>query len=68
MLPPGTQDQLSWMIQLAGIVAAEPERASEGDRISMAVVGARGDAGAVRTLTFAGREDCADSLQAACRR
>jgi hypothetical protein len=55
-LLPGTQDQLSWMIQLAGIVAAEPERASEGGRISMAVVGARGDAG-VRTLSFAGRED-----------
>ncbi len=55
-LLPGTQDQLSWMIQLAGIVAAEPERASEGGRISMAVVGARGDAG-VRTLTFAGREE-----------
>ncbi|MDQ6629891.1 MAG: DUF3108 domain-containing protein [Pseudomonadota bacterium] len=51
----GTQDQLSWMIQLAGIVAAEPERATEGGRIAMVIVGARGDA-AVRTLRFAGRE------------
>jgi hypothetical protein len=55
-LLPGTQDQLSWMIQLAGIVAAEPERASEGGRISMVIVGARGDAG-VRTLRFAGLEE-----------
>lgn len=55
-LLPGTQDQLSWMIQLAGIVAAEPERAAEGGRISMVIVGARGDAG-VRTLRFAGLEE-----------
>jgi hypothetical protein len=44
------------MTQLAGIVAAEPERAREGGRIAMVIVGARGDAG-VRTLTFAGREE-----------
>jgi hypothetical protein len=55
-LLPGTQDQLSWMIQLAGIVAAEPERASEGGRISMVMVGARGEA-SLRTLRYAGRED-----------
>jgi hypothetical protein len=55
-LLPGTQDQLSWMIQLAGIVAAEPERASAGGSISMVIVGARGEAG-VRTLRYAGRED-----------
>ena len=55
-LLPGTQDQLSWMIQLAGIVAAEPERASDGGRISMVIVGARGEA-AVRTLRFAGQEN-----------
>ncbi|MEP7301932.1 MAG: DUF3108 domain-containing protein [Caldimonas sp.] len=51
----GTQDRLSWMIQLVGIVAADPERATDGSRISMVLVGARGEA-SVRTLRFAGRE------------
>ncbi|HWK83880.1 MAG TPA: DUF3108 domain-containing protein, partial [Caldimonas sp.] len=54
-LLPGTQDQLSWMIQLAGIVAAEPDRASVGGRVSMVVVDARGQA-SVRTLRCVGRE------------
>ncbi len=54
----GSQDRLSWMIQLAGIVAAEPERLVDGGRITMVVVGARGDAG-VWTLRYAGREDVA---------
>ncbi len=54
-LLPGSQDQLSWMIQLAGIVAAEPGRAIDGVPISMVIVGARGDAG-VRTLRFIGRD------------
>ncbi|MEO8524398.1 MAG: DUF3108 domain-containing protein [Caldimonas sp.] len=52
----GTQDRLSWMIQLVGIVAAEPERATEGGAISMVLVGARGEA-SVRTLRYAGREN-----------
>jgi len=52
----GSQDRLSWMIQLAGIAAAEPQRLVEGGRISMAVVGARGDA-SVWTLRYAGVED-----------
>ena len=55
-LLPGSQDRLSWMIQLAGIAAAEPQLLVEGGRISMAVVGARGDA-SVWTLRFAGAED-----------
>jgi hypothetical protein len=55
-LLPGTQDQLSWMIQLAGIVAAEPDRASEGGRVSMVVVDARGQA-RVRILRYVGREN-----------
>lgn len=42
-LVPGSQDRVSWMIQLAGIAAAEPELLAEGGRISMAVAGARGD-------------------------
>jgi hypothetical protein len=54
-LLPGTQDRLSWMIQLAGIAAAEPELLVEGGRIAMVVVGARGEA-AVWTLRYAGRE------------
>jgi hypothetical protein len=54
-LLPGTQDQVSWMIQLAGIVAAEPDRASEGGRVSMVVVDARGQA-RVRILRYVGRE------------
>lgn len=52
----GTQDRLSWMIQLVGIVAADPERATEGARISMVLVGARGEA-SVRTLRCAGLEN-----------
>ena len=54
----GSQDRLSWMIQLAAIAAAEPERLVDGGRITMVVVGARGDAG-VWTLRYAGREDIA---------
>jgi hypothetical protein len=52
----GSQDRLSWMIQLAGIAAADPGLLVEGGRISMVVVGARGEA-AVWTLRSAGRED-----------
>jgi hypothetical protein len=33
------------MIQLAGIAAAEPELLVDGGRITMVVIGARGDAG-----------------------
>jgi hypothetical protein len=54
-LLPGTQDRLSWMIQLAGIAAAEPELLVEGGRIAMVVVGARGEA-EVWALRYAGRE------------
>ncbi len=43
-LLPGTQDRPSWMIQLAGIVAAEPELLVEGGQVAMVVVGARGQA------------------------
>ena len=51
----GSQDRLSWMIQLAGIVAAQPELLTEGGRITMAVVGARGDA-SIWTLRYVGIE------------
>ena len=55
-LLPGSQDLLSWMIQLSGIVAAEPERASEGGWIAMVIVDARGRA-SVRTIRYAGHEN-----------
>jgi hypothetical protein len=52
----GTQDRLSWMIQLAAIAAAEPQHLAEGGAIAMVVVGARGDA-SLWTLHYAGREN-----------
>jgi hypothetical protein len=39
----GAQDRLSWMVQLAGIVAADPGRGEPGARTALQVVGARGD-------------------------
>ena len=38
----GVQDRLSWMLQLAAIVEAVPERFRPGSRIVLMVVGARG--------------------------
>ena len=40
----GTQDRLSWMVQLGAIVAAEPKLRGVGAKIVMNVVGANGDA------------------------
>ena len=40
----GSQDRLSWMIQLAAVVAAEPQRLQDGGKVVIHVVGARGDA------------------------
>ena len=40
----GTQDRLSWMIQIAAIASAEPKRLAPGSRVAMFVTGARGDA------------------------
>jgi hypothetical protein len=40
---PGVQDRLSWMIQLAAVAAADPALLAEGQRITLWVVGARGD-------------------------
>ena len=44
-LKPGAQDRLSWMLQLASIVAAQPQLALPGARVVMQVTDARGDAG-----------------------
>jgi hypothetical protein len=41
----GAQDRLSWMVQLAAIVAAEPQLATPGAKVVMYVTGSRGDAG-----------------------
>jgi hypothetical protein len=41
----GAQDRLSWMVQLAAIVAAEPQRIGPGGKVAIVVVGARGDMG-----------------------
>lgn len=54
-LQPGTQDRLSWMLQLAAIVAAEPALRSAGAKVVMGVVGAHADA-AVWAFRCVGRE------------
>jgi hypothetical protein len=54
-LAPGTQDRLTWMLQLPAIVDARPARFGPGERIVMWVVGARGDVG-VWTFVAEARE------------
>ncbi len=54
-LPEGSQDRLSWMIQLPSVVAAEPKRAQTGGEVLMVVSGARADV-AVWTFAFVGAE------------
>lgn len=55
-LQPGAQDRLSWMLQLAAVVNAQPARWSQpGARVLMQVAGARGDVD-VWTFVVAGRE------------
>lgn len=44
LLLPGAQDRLSWMVQIAAIASADPQRVAPGRRVSMLVSGARGDA------------------------
>lgn len=51
----GVQDRLAWMVQLAGIVAADPQRAEVDATTVLQVVGARGDAG-LWVFRSAGRE------------
>jgi hypothetical protein len=43
-LVPGMQDRLSWLVQLAGVLQAQPELGLPGAQVLMAVVGTRGDA------------------------
>ena len=51
----GTQDRLSWMLQLAAIVAAEPALRNAGAKVVMGVVGAHADV-AVWAFRCVGRE------------
>ena len=44
-LRPGAQDRLSWMLQLAAIVAGDPQFAKAGAKVVMYVTGSHGDAG-----------------------
>ena len=53
-LVPGAQDRLSWMVQLAAVLAANPALAAPEAQVSMWVVGTRGDA-EVWTFTVQGR-------------
>lgn len=43
-LPPGVQDRLSWLLQLAAIVEADPALRQPGQEVAMWIVGPRGDA------------------------
>ncbi len=52
----GSQDRLSWMIQIAAIASADPKRLAPGARITMYVVGAHGDADAW-VFQVSGKED-----------
>ena len=55
-LVPGAQDRLSWLVQLAAIVNAAPGSFPPGARISLFVVGARGD-GDLWHFSVEARED-----------
>ena len=50
----GAQDRLSWMLQLASVLQADPSLAAAGATISMMVIGAHGEAG-VWTFTVSGQ-------------
>lgn len=52
---PGTQDRLSWMIQVCAIAAGDPAALKPGAKIAMHIVGARGDA-TIWALRYVGRE------------
>lgn len=54
-LLPGSQDRLSWMLQIAGVLNAQPQLASPGERIVFFVSGAHGDA-EVWTFRYVGTD------------
>lgn len=43
-LPAGTQDRVSWMVQIAAVLNADPRHAAPGGRVVFFVSGAHGDA------------------------
>jgi hypothetical protein len=55
-LVPGSQDRLSWMIQIAAVASADPKLVAPGGRIAFFVSGARGDAD-VWAFKVQGNED-----------
>ncbi|CAD5375111.1 conserved hypothetical protein [Rubrivivax sp. A210] len=65
----GAQDRLSWMLQLAAVLAANPALAEPGAELKMLVAGTRGDA-EVWTFAVAGPEavELADGRQVAALR
>ena len=54
-LLPGAQDRLSWMLQLASVMAADPALSEVGREVQLFVAGVRGDAG-LWTFTVTGTE------------
>ncbi|MDE2274680.1 MAG: DUF3108 domain-containing protein, partial [Burkholderiales bacterium] len=42
-LPAGAQDRVSWLLQLAGVLAADPALTAPGQTVTLYVAGARGD-------------------------
>jgi hypothetical protein len=62
-LPPGVQDRLGWLLQLAAIVDADPALRERGAEVSMWVVGPRGDAD-VWTFVVIGSEPAPDGTGA----
>lgn len=44
-LLPGTQDRLSWLLQLAAVLEANPSLGGAGSEVTLFVAGPRGDAG-----------------------
>lgn len=57
----GGQDRLSWMIQLAAVLAAEPGRRVPGALVALPVAGVRGDAG-VWAFRCVGLEDVSTDI------
>ncbi len=51
----GSQDRLSWMVQLAAVLAAEPQRLADGGKVVIHVIGARGDS-SLWVFRFVGME------------
>jgi hypothetical protein len=60
-LSAGAQDRLSWMLQLSGVMAADPSLASPGRGVSMRVAGPGGDADVWQFSVQGGEPDAADA-------